>query len=397
MSDQILQRLDGESDFQYHKRIIEGKLVDKTLSDYDYAELAKYAYGKEYAADHARKMFYGSQRTLQLIDSARMDNVTGDMLNELDMKRYELKKQQQKFYDYRAAFNKLIRERSRQEELNDILVEAIAKSDLPVLEYSPIEYTPTKTDLLVSLNDIHYGAQVKNYWNTYNSDICVDMLRTYIDRILEVQRLHNSENCIVWGNGDFISGNIHNSIAVTNKENVIEQIKGVSELIAEFLAALSPHFKSVIFVSVPGNHSRIDTKERALIGERLDDIVTWYLTARLQSFENVIIEDSRIDDTMYLIDIRGKLYCGVHGDFDESPSKIQSIQTMVGQPIYAILAGHKHHNKIDIVQGIKVIMAGSFLGMDDYCVQKRIYGHPEQMVCVCDQSGVRCSYDIALS
>lgn len=64
---------------------------------------------------------------------------------------------------------------------------------------------------------------------------------------------------------------------------------------------------------------------------------------------------------------------------------------------YAVLSGHLHHCKIDDVQGIRTIMAGSFLGMDDYCVQKRIYGRPEQMVCVCDETGVRCSYNVSLN
>lgn len=71
----------------------------------------------------------------------------------------------------------------------------------------------------------------------------------YLDRIIQIAHTHNSENCIVWANGDEISGNIHKSIAVTNKENVIEQVKGVSELIAEFIAELSKHFRSVTFVS----------------------------------------------------------------------------------------------------------------------------------------------------
>lgn len=393
-----LERRPDETELAHHKRLIYGKLVDKSLADVDYSELAEELYGQTYSSDVARRMAYGSRKTLELIERQNEEALAADgLLDELDIKRFELKKQQQKFYDYRAAFNKLVRERSRQEELNEILVDAISKSDLPVLEYVPHDYTPSDTDLLVSLNDIHFGANVKNYWNTYNSSVCVEMLRNYIDKVLEVQKVHGSENCVVWGNGDFISGNIHNSIAVTNKENIIEQIKGVSELIAEFLAALSPHFKSVVFLSVPGNHSRLDTKDRALLGERLDDIVAWYLDARLSSFENIFISDNRIDDTMYLVDIRGKLYCGVHGDFDDSPAKIQSIQTMVGQPVYAVLAGHKHHNKIDVVQGTKVVMAGSFLGMDDYCIQKRIFGKPEQMICVCDENGIRCSYDIPLS
>ena len=220
----------------------------------------------------------------------------------------------------------------------------------------------------------------------------------YLDRIISIGETHSSENCIVWANGDEISGNIHQSIAVTNKENVIEQIKGVSELIAEFLAELSRHFRNVAFVSVAGNHSRIEqNKDKALVSERLDDLVEWYLGARLQNFENITIGGGeKIDNTMYLVDIRGKTYCGVHGDFDGSTSKVQSLQTMAGRPLYAVLTGHLHHNKMDEVQGVKTIMAGSFLGMDDYCVQKRIYGKAEQMVCVCDNSGIRCSYDIPL-
>jgi len=49
---------------------------------------------------------------------------------------------------------------------------------------------------------------------------------------------------------------------------------------------------------------------------------------------------------------------------------------------------------MDYVNNIKIIMAGSFLGMDDYCISKRIIGIPQQLVCVCDENGVRCNYDI---
>lgn len=41
-----LAKKDDESQFDYHKRLIYGKLVDKTLSDVDYTELSKLAYGK---------------------------------------------------------------------------------------------------------------------------------------------------------------------------------------------------------------------------------------------------------------------------------------------------------------------------------------------------------------
>ena len=380
--------------------IVIGKLVDRTIDD-DYEELSERLFGEGncFSASEVRKRMYGMKAIIEAIERDGEESIRdADTLSALDVKKIELQMERQKFYDQRNAFNRLIRERSRQEELNEILVEAVKSGNLPQLHYERFDIAPSENDLLVSLNDIHYGANVSNFWNTYNSDVCREMMCRYLDRIISIGETHRSENCVVWANGDEISGNIHQSIAVTNKENVIEQIKGVSELIAEFLAELSRHFSNVTFVSVAGNHSRIEpNKDRALISERLDDLVEWYLGARLQNFENITIGGGeKIDHTIYLVDVRGQTYCGVHGDFDGSASKVQALQAMAGKPIYAVLSGHLHHNKIDEVQGVKTIMAGSFLGMDDYCVQKRIVGRAEQMVCVCDENGVRCSYGIPL-
>ena len=378
-----------------------GKLVDRTIDD-DYAELSERLFGEGncFNSSEVRKRMYGMKAIIDAIEREGEEAIRStDKLSEYDRKKIEFQVERQKFFDQRNAFNKLVRERSRQEELNEILVAAIQSGNLLQLNYEYHEVIPSDNDLLVSLNDIHYGATVNNYWNTYNSDICREMMRRYLDNVIQIAHTHGSENCVVWANGDEISGNIHKSITVTNKENVIEQIKGVSELIAEFIAELSKHFATVTFVSVAGNHSRLDpNKDNALVSERLDDLIEWYLAARLQSFENVIIGGGeKVDETMYLIDVRGKTYCGVHGDFDGSPSKIQALQTMARKPLYAVLSGHLHHCKMDDVQGIRTIMAGSFLGMEDYCVQKRIYGRPEQMVCVCDETGVRCSYNVGLN
>lgn len=392
------ERRPGETELEHHRRLIYGKLVDGTLSDADYAELSPYVYDREYSTDVARRMMYGSQRTLQLMDAEGRKTITGDdVLRELDAKTLELQKERQKFLDQRTAYNKVVRDEARREELFEMIADAVSVGGLPELRYERSPVMVSDNDLLVSLNDIHYGAQVDNYWNKYDPDVCREMMCRYLDKILEVRDLHGSENCIVWANGDMISGNIHYSIAVTNRENVVEQVVGVSELVSEFLAELSRHFSVVRYASVAGNHSRIDRKDRALKDERLDDIVEWYLKARLQNFPNIVFDGyEKVDSTMYLLDIRGKTYCGVHGDYDCSASNVQSLQTMAKRPVYAILTGHLHHNKTDMVQGVKTVMAGSFMGMDDLCVTRRIYSEPQQMVCVCTEDGIRCSYDIDL-
>ena len=394
-----LERLQNETDLAYHKRLINGKLVDKTLSDCDYSELSQYVYGKEYASDVARRMMYGSKKTLDLLEGYQSSDIGSDMLAEIEQKRIELQKERQKFFDYRNAFNKVVRDRAREEELNEIITAAINSGNLKGLSYEePDVFSSGDNDLIVSLNDIHYGAVVDNYWCKYDSDICRQMFDKYLEEVIRIGKINSSENCYVMCNGDAISGSIHYSIAVSNKENVIEQVTGVSELISSFLAELSHHFRSVKFISVSGNHSRLNpNKDESLVGERLDDLIGWYIDARLQNFDNVeVLFDTRIDPTMSVIDIRGKTYLAIHGDFDLSEKNIQSLQTMVGRPLCAVFSGHKHHNDIGTVQGVKTVMSGSFLGMDDFCVQKRIYGTPEQLVCVCTENGIQCYYDVAL-
>lgn len=399
VSNPLLMRRDGESDLAYHKRIIYSKIIDRTLPEVTYQDLSDLLYGQHFSEDVCRRLVYGSCRTLQIMDNeAEVKDRRGGVIEELELKRIELAKEAQRYRDQRSALNKIMRDRAREEELNDIIVRAVTEGSLPTLDYVHVARPHSDNDLLVSLNDIHFGANIHNHWCHYDTDICKQMFETYIDEVLRIGELHGSENCIVWANGDMISGNIHHTIQVSNRENVVEQVVGVSELISQFLASLSEHFRHVYFVSVAGNHSRIDQKDRAVAKERLDNLVEWYLQARMACFDNVTIGyGDKIDTTMYVMDVRGKTYAGVHGDYDPTPTHIQSLQTMIGKPLYAVLLGHKHRNMTDVVQGIKTVMAGSFQGTDDYCISHRIFGQPEQMVCVCDEKGIRCTYDIALS
>ena len=261
------------------------------------------------------------------------------------------------------------------------------------MQYKHNEIVASDNDLMISLCDIHYGMNIDNHWNKYNSDIVIDRLKKYLDKIFSVQKLHKSENCYVSANGDLISGSIHPQVQIANKENVIEQIMGVSEVIAWFLNELSSNFNNVYFNVVAGNHSRLGNKDDSLKGERLDDLIPWYIKARLQAKSNIVILDNTIDNTMSLVNIRGKNYLNAHGDYDFSKSMIGNITMMIDEKPYAICTGHLHHNSTNNIQGIKLIMAGTLMGVDDYCIQKRIFGNPSQMICVCNENGVDCFYD----
>jgi len=394
---------ENEETIPYLIRLSEIKLEEKP-DDLDWSDIAKYC-NFDCHYDSLRKAMqpkgYGGFEIYKYFkdkfDKLVIDNNSDDkVLNEYENKKRELEKEKIKFLDERTSYKKMLRDVSRWEEIYEIIDRTIKNGDLPLIEYQHKHIQHTNNDLMVSMNDIHFGADIENAWNKYNSDILKERLKEYLNQILIIKELHNSENCFVNANGDLINGAIHPSVLISNRENIIEQIMGVSELISQFLAELSKHFNNVVFTVVAGNHSRLGNKDESLKNERLDDLVPWYVKARLQNLNNIIITKN-IDNTMSVVDIRNKKYVCVHGDYDSGKSAIQSLALMSGQNVYAVCCGHLHHNSMDYVNNIKIIMAGSFLGMDDYCISKRIIGIPQQLVCVCDENGIRCSYDICFN
>lgn len=140
----------------------------------------------------------------------------------------------------------IIRGQSRDEYLKNIIFEAVDMlQPRPIYPIDMPDSANFTKDLLVSLCDIHYGMNVKNYWGEYNSSVCEKYMKNYLARIADIAIRSGVENCYVWMNGDIISGNTHVSIRVSNREDVIQQIIGVSELISWFIDELSFYFRNV--------------------------------------------------------------------------------------------------------------------------------------------------------
>lgn len=316
--------------------------------------------------------------------------------NEYVEQRIEAEKARVRFFDQRTEYNKTIREQARFDDIKELFKDKLSNIVPYVTNnlYDRLQINRNK-DIIVCLNDIHYGATIDNYWNTYNSDVAKERMEKYLLKIKDIVETHRPERCFVFANGDFISGSIHRTIQVSNRENIVEQIIGVSELVSWFLSELSQYFSSLTFASVSGNHSRLDTKENAPKNERLDDLIPWYVKARLSNIKNISYVDNTIDNTFNVVNIRGKNYLNIHGDYDNIGS-VSKIINMIDVPIYCVHSGHLHHNMTDWNSRYKFIMSGSMQGMDDFCVEKRILGKAQQFVCVVDDNGIDCMYDIIL-
>lgn len=329
--------------------------------------------------------------------------VFGDSEDEyyekLQNEKRELERAKIKFRDERNAWNKQNYIDARVEEKLDLLEKELLSQGKVNFETHEYVNSVSDNDILIILSDFHIGQCFHSMWGEYNSDIAKKRLCKLLNEVIEIQKTHKSENCYISLQGDMISGNIHKTIQVKNRENVIEQIKIASELISSFCYELSKVFNQVIVSSVVGNHSRMDRKDESLHDERLDDIIIWGIELTLKHIENIHISRRNFDSGIAEINIRNKIYIAVHGDYDRyTNSGVSNLCMHLGFIPYAITYGHLHTCAVSEANGVKMIRGGSLAGSgDDYTIEKRLSGKPSQMVCVCNGNGVVCYYPIELN
>ena len=393
------KKLENETEEQYLWRI--GQLVDSgkvgnwaSINDIVNKELGidddkwrdESSFRKRY---QAAKKFY--ENCFSKMES-------NEYAEKIDTITRELERAKIKFRDERNAWQKQNYIDARVEEKLDLLEgELLSQGRVNFDIHNGVEVS-SDNDILIILSDFHIGQCFTSMWGEYNSDVAKKRLNQLLNEIIVIQKRHNSENCYVSIQGDMISGNIHKTIQITNRENVIEQVKMASELISSFCYELSKVFNNVFISSVVGNHTRIDKKDESLHDERLDDIIIWGIELSLMHIKNVFVSRRNIDNGIAEIDIRGKTYIAVHGDFDGySKSGVSNLCMYLGFIPYAITYGHLHTCAVDETNGVKMIRGGSLAGSGcNYTIEKRLSGKPSQMVCVCNKKGVLCHYPIEL-
>ena len=389
----------------YEQLLVDCSNKVQKISDLDWSEICD-KYNLDFNPDTIRK---GSQPPL--VGSAfvseyykwkesqqKSDNNDDEYFKKLRIEKQEIQKEKRKLYDERLDINRILREQSRLETTIEKLEEMLSDiSNKRYISYSPF-ITSGENDMIVCLSDLHIGASYYYFDGYYDSEIAKERLQQYLNEIIQIKETHNAENCVVTLLGDLISGSIHKTISVTNKENVIEQVKLACEYISDFVYELGKHFNTVIVKSVSGNHSRIEEKQDALLGERLATLIIWFIKSMLKNSSNIVVDDEDVDDTLSTFFVRDKLYFAVHGDFDSNTdSAIGKLALWAKMTPYCVLCGHKHYAAMNDVSGIKVIQSGSLCGSgDEFTRQKRLTGNPSQTVLVVNNKGIKCYYPVEL-
>ena len=388
------KRFENESTDELIYRICQDK--DKIGTWQDVANIINELTGDDFGESTYRKKYQSFQKMLSANQSKFADSES--QLREIEDQIRELERVKIQFRDERRSWNKQNYENSRFDEVMNILVERMDN-------FAKTDFTPHSSptidgdkNMIICLSDLHIGQCFSSYFGEFNSDIAKERLQKYMNEILNIARDNHVKKAYVFMLGDNISNSLHKTIEVSNKENVIDQLKLSIEYISSFCYELTKHFEHVYLASASGNHSRLQAKDLAQHSERLDAFIAWDVCRTLQYVDNFhSLLHRSIDDGIADVNIDGKTYLLIHGDYD-TPTKTGylNLSNIVGFFPDYICCGHKHFCFYS--QESKFIQSGSLASSgDDYCIEKRLSGKASQMVCVVDKTGVKSVHPIMLS
>lgn len=382
------------------------------ISDLDWSEICD-KYNLDFNPDTIRK---GAQPPLigsafvseyyKWKESQRDSDTKEDSyFKELQIQKDAIYKEKRKLYDQRREYNKLLISDARAEHLCEELIKSANRlnEEKPLLFKEKWFKPNIHKEAVLCWADWHYGMITDNIWNTYNTEICRERVKTLVEITKEFLELNQIDVLTILTLGDAAHGSIHTGCRVQSEEDTCNQLMHVSELMAEAINDLSSVVNHIDVYSCYGNHMRtIQNKNDSIHSDNMEKIIPWWLKQRLQNNTKVEIIESEYKE-FTRVNILGSHICAVHGDLEKDFKKIGvTINTIFskkfGETIDYTISADKHHIEEFEQLGIKSVLVPCLCGTDDHANNGRLYSDAGQTLMIFnDVYGRESTYHIPLN
>lgn len=398
MREDILKKRDDESRLEYIRRIVYGKLVDKTI-DEDYTELSLLAFGKEYSSDVARRMFYGARNILEILDNEKIENIEEDsILKEIEAKKIELEKEKIRFQDQKREYRNYLRADARFEHLVSTMKEEIEKlNEIRPLRVFRVPEKHSNNEAVSIVSDWHTGIKEKNYWNEISVEILRERIEKLQNKIIKYCKQNEVSTLHLEVLGDMINGIIHLGTRVSNEEDVISQTMICAEILANMIKNLAENIHKIKIYSATGNHGRcVANAKDSIDTENFERMIPWYLKSRLDGVGNIEFCENLYDDNIIVYKFLNETIFAVHGHEDKVGTVINDLSNMLKIFPTEVHMGHYHSHYEKEEHDMSVVVNGTASGVDKYAKHIRKSNKPSQTLMIYNEEGRECTYKIKL-
>ena len=370
-------------------------LVDKVegVTDKDWVEMVE-ELGLNVHPDSLRKSFTGGRycgyQVYKYFQEKLESGYTEEESKRLTTLRQELYKEKCRVQDQKREYNKLLRESARYEHLVDRMEKTIEGIE-PLRLGGCYEPNPTNIEAVLILSDFHYGLEVDNVLNEYNTAIAKERLKTLLDKTVYYCNIHRVQKLHLGLAGDLICGAIHLQSRVAAEEDLISQVINVSELLANFINSLRASIPEVKVWGVIGNHSRVNADKKSnMPAENFERLIFKYIEMRLPG---VVVGTNGLEDWI-TFKVKDQCVFMTHGDKDSLNNIKLHAVNLLGKVPDRIYFGHIHHLNLKDDNGTEIVVNGSIVSTDEYAMGLRYHTKPYQILQVFDKDV--CTYKLEL-
>lgn len=392
-----LKRRVGEGQNEYIARVYKYK-TEYGLTNKDCCKVINKELNSNYAESTLRGIAYPFTEGYELgFERALSEKELMNELEELEQKKLELEKEKFKFQDQKREYRALLRTDARFEHLKDEMLKAIGELNTtkPMINKYNGTTDTSNHEAVIQLSDWHYGIEDKNYWNEINIEILKQRVSELKDKTIEYCLLHKVNTVHVELLGDLVNGYLHLGTRVSNEEDVISQVMGVSELIAEFLNELAMYIPKIKVYSTLSNHGRCTANKKESIEiENFERLIPWYLNGRLEN--NVEICDTLFENEEEIVVYKflNEIIVMCHGHNDKVGQAITKLSKMFKVFFTECHLGHYHSYKEFDEYDMTTTVNGTLSGTDKYAKTIRVCGRPSQTLMIYNEKGRLCTYKI---
>lgn len=365
-------------------------------TDMDWIEIV-HELGLDVSSDHLRKTAYGLKEYDDYIKSKTPEMIGKEEYEKLLEKEIEIKKEKVKLQDLRTQVNKQVREFARKENLGEILEKKIEELNMQprVINDEYKRRISNGRDMVALCSDIHYGIKTTNAMMPYDSDICKKKMNYFIDKTIDYSLENNIDKLYFLVLGDELSGLIHNTTRLEQREDIITQVLEVSQLLSESIIKLASKLPFVCVGMAQGNHTRVMAdKKDSLEEENFTRLVKEFVKLKVANVSNVLFLENKFDESIIEINVKGYNLIGLHGQNDKLNNMSKLIE-MFDKKIDYICLGHFHHAREFENNKTDIIVNGSF-GGDNYSKRLRLYNKSIQKLLLFTDEGKIATYNIDL-
>jgi predicted phosphodiesterase len=303
-----------------------------------------------------------------------------EYLKEIEDASLSLKKERIKLQSEKIEYNRMLREDSRNELLEEKILEAINNRPTINIPEIIIKRNSNKRDYVFPVADVHYGAEFKllgwldEILNEYSPEIAQKRMWSALEQYVKQNDIDKINHVHLFNLGDSLDGILRMSqlqwIRLGNVDSAIE----FAEFMSQWLNELSK-YSIVDYYAVDGNHTELrllNGKRGDFAHENMEKIVSHIIACNLKRNKNIKIHKCR--PQMY-VDVLGTKILAIHGHEERNLGEsIFQYAQMYGHPVDLMISGHLHHSHEKTVgmnglRDIKYSQVPSVVGIDDFSLK----------------------------